>query len=87
MQFFSEEIKDLIVMFYSDFALSQGTRKTHTCYIICLYGTAISWKSSSQLGVALSTTEEEYITLTEALKESFLAQRYTDRLRSKVRRN
>ena len=34
------------------------------------FGTAISWKASLKKVVALSTTEAEYIALTEVVKES-----------------
>lgn len=40
-------------------------------YIFTMFGAAVSWKSSLQSVVALSTTEAEYIALTIAVKESF----------------
>ena len=55
----------------SDFAVSQDTRKSQSGYVFCLYGSAVSWKSNLQSMVALSTTEAEYIAMTEAVKESF----------------
>ena len=55
----------------SDFAVSQDTRKSQSGYVFCLYGSAVSWKSNLQSVVALSTTEAEYIAMTEAVKESF----------------
>ena len=36
-----------------------------------MFGSAISWKSSQQHVVALSTTEAEYLALAAAVKESF----------------
>lgn len=35
-----------------------------------LFGTAISWKSSQQFVVALSTTEAEYMAITEVVNEA-----------------
>jgi len=46
------------------------TRKSLTCYVFTAFGTAISRKASLQKVVALSTTEAEYIVLTEAIKEA-----------------
>ncbi|XP_042041496.1 secreted RxLR effector protein 161-like [Salvia splendens] len=55
----------------SDYAVSIDTRKSQSGYVFCLYGSVVSWKSSLQSVVALSTTEAEYIALAEAVKESF----------------
>jgi len=44
-------------------------RKSTTGYIFTLGGTAISWKSKLQGRVSLSTTEAEYIVISEAAKE------------------
>ena len=54
----------------SDFAGSVDTRRSQSGYIFTMYGAAVSWKSSLQSVVALSTTEAEYIALTSAVKES-----------------
>ncbi|RVW57769.1 Retrovirus-related Pol polyprotein from transposon TNT 1-94 [Vitis vinifera] len=40
-------------------------RRSLTCYIFTLFGCAISWRASLQPTVALSTTEAEYMSLTE----------------------
>ncbi|XP_042056198.1 secreted RxLR effector protein 161-like [Salvia splendens] len=55
----------------SDYAVSVDTRKSQSGYVFCLYGSVVSWKSSLQSVVALSTTEAEYIAMAEAVKESF----------------
>ncbi|XP_042023032.1 protein FAR1-RELATED SEQUENCE 5-like [Salvia splendens] len=52
-----------------DFATNLDNRKSQTGYIYKLYGAAESWKSTLQSVVALSTTEAEYIALTEAVKK------------------
>ena len=53
----------------SDYAANLDNRKSQSGYIFTLFGTAVSWKSNLQPVVALSTTEAEYISLTEAAKE------------------
>ncbi|XP_073125339.1 secreted RxLR effector protein 161-like [Henckelia pumila] len=53
----------------SDFAGNLDTRKSLTGYVFTFYGTTITWKSNLQSVVALSTTEAEFIAVTEAIKE------------------
>lgn len=45
-------------------------RKSYTGYAFMLSGAAISWKSQKQKTVALSSTEAEYMGITEAVKEA-----------------
>ena len=54
----------------SDFTGDLDKRKSTTGFIYTMCGGAVSWKSSLQLVVALSTTEAEYIALAEAVKEA-----------------
>jgi len=54
----------------SDYAGCLDSRKSLTGFVLTAFGTAISWKASLQKVVSLSTTEAEYIALTEAVKES-----------------
>nr|GEY10739.1 retrovirus-related Pol polyprotein from transposon TNT 1-94 [Tanacetum cinerariifolium] len=44
-------------------------RKSLTCFIFTLYGCAVSWKSTLQPAVALSTTKAEYMSMTEGIKD------------------
>jgi len=44
-------------------------RKSTTGYIFTIGGTTISWKSKLQGRVSLSTTEVEYVAISEAAKE------------------
>lgn len=54
----------------SDYASGLDMRRSITSFVFTLGGTAISWKSGLQKVVAFSTTEAEYIVLTEAAKEA-----------------
>ncbi|KAL9431581.1 hypothetical protein AB3S75_026719 [Citrus x aurantiifolia] len=54
----------------SDFAADIDKRRSITGHVFILNGGAVSWKASLQSVVALSTTEAEYIALTEAVKEA-----------------
>lgn len=51
-------------------------RRSPTCYIFTIGGCGISWKTSLQATVTLSTTEAEYMVISEACKEAILAERF-----------
>ena len=51
-------------------------RRSTTGYVFTLGGTAISWASKLQKVVALSTTEAEYVAVTEASKEMVWLQNF-----------
>ena len=53
-----------------DFAADPDRRRSITGLVFTLGGNTISWKSGLQRVVALSTTESEYMSLTEAVKEA-----------------
>ena len=53
----------------SDFASDKGTRISVFGYIIYLCGITIAWSSKGMKRVVLSTTEAEYMTLSEVVKE------------------
>ena len=54
----------------ADYAADLDKRRSLTGYVFTLGGNLVSWKSTLQHVVALSTTEAEYIALTEAIKEA-----------------
>lgn len=54
----------------SDYAGDLDKRRSLTGYIFRFSGAAISWRSTLQSTVALSTTEAEYMAATEAVKEA-----------------
>ena len=45
-------------------------RRSLTGYCFALFGNMVSWKASLQTVVALSTTEAEFMAITEAAKEA-----------------
>ncbi|CAM8895916.1 unnamed protein product [Rhodiola kirilowii] len=55
---------------YSDYAGSVDIRKSQTGLVFTVFGTVVSWKANLQKVVALSTTEAEFIAITEAVKEA-----------------
>jgi len=52
-------------------------------YVFTLFLTLVSWCSTSQATLALSTTEAEYMAMTEAIKEGIWQQGLVDDLRIK----
>ncbi|CAM8885712.1 unnamed protein product [Rhodiola kirilowii] len=54
---------------YSDYAGDVDSRRSMTGYVFTLGGSVVSWKATLQPTVTLSTTESEYMALTEAAKE------------------
>ena len=51
----------------SDFVGDLDRRRSLTGYVFILSGSAISWKATLQSIVAFSTTEAEYMAVTEAI--------------------
>ena len=60
----------LQVFIDADFGGDLDQRKSTLGYVFCLEGSAISWKSSLQGVVAQSTTEVEYMAVSEGFKEA-----------------
>ena len=54
----------------SDFAGDLDKRRSTTGYLFTLAKAPVSWKSTLQSTVAVSTTEAEYMAVTEAVKEA-----------------
>ena len=61
---------------YSDanWAGEVGDRKSASGYVFLLGGAAVSWKSTKQTTVALSTAEAEYVALSTTLQETIWLQ-------------
>jgi len=73
---------NLTLQGFSDADLGEDfdTKKSTTGYIFTLGGTAMSWKSKLQHRVALSTTEAEYIAISEAAKEMIWLKNFLNEL-------
>ncbi|XP_061357835.1 secreted RxLR effector protein 161-like [Gastrolobium bilobum] len=54
----------------SDYAADLDKRRSLTGFVFTMGGNVVSWKCNLQHIVALSTTEAEYVALTEAVKEA-----------------
>ena len=61
---------ELVGFVDSDFAGNRDKRRSLTGYLFSIGGCAVSWKSTLQATVALSTTKVEYMALAEAIKEA-----------------
>ncbi|KAK9134561.1 hypothetical protein Syun_013891 [Stephania yunnanensis] len=64
----------------SDMAGDLDGRKSTSGYVFTFAGGAVSWQSKLQKCVALSTTEAEYIAITEASKEMLWLKRFLQEL-------
>ncbi|KAL5825663.1 hypothetical protein ACOSQ3_021726 [Xanthoceras sorbifolium] len=71
----------------ADLAGNVDIRKSTTGYVYTLGGTAVSWVSQLQKIVALSTTEAEYVAVTEASKEMVWLQSCLEELGKKQEDN
>lgn len=72
--------KSLIGYSDADWGNCSIDRKSYSGYCFILGGAAISWRSQKQRTVATSSTEAEYISLSEAMKEAL----YLNRLLKEV---
>ena len=64
----------------SDYAGDLDKRRSTTRYVFTLSQAPVSWRSILQSTVALSTTEAEYMAMTEAMKEAIWLQGMLDDL-------
>ncbi|KAL3830794.1 hypothetical protein ACJIZ3_019596 [Penstemon smallii] len=71
----------------ADFAGEVDHRRSTTSYVFTVGSTAVSWMSRLQKIVALSTTEAEYVAVTEASKEMIWLQGLLDELGFKDEKN
>ena len=60
---------ELIALSDSDFAADKVKRVSVTGYVIYFMGIPVAWRSRGQKGVTLSTSEAEFVALSEVVKE------------------
>jgi len=72
--------KPLVGFCDADWAGDVDDRRSTTGYTFILAGGAVSWSSKKQQTVALSTTEAEYMSLTQATKEGIWIQRFLEEI-------
>lgn len=68
-------VSDLIMYSDANWAEDRVDRKSNSGYIIFGFGGTISWACRKQISVSLSSTEAEYIALSEATQELIWQQR------------
>ena len=68
----------------SDWAGHKGSRKSTGGFVFILAGGAVSWKTKRQGGIALSSTEAEYVALSEAAKEAIWMRRLLKEIESRI---
>jgi len=77
---FSKDELDILGYVDSDWGNCDLDRRSYTGYSFILCGAAISWCSRKQRTVALSSTEAEYMGLTEAAKEAIFLSTFVQEL-------
>jgi hypothetical protein len=68
----------------SDYAKCKDDRKSVTGYVILFHGNPVAWKSKGQHCVTLSTTEAEYIALSQAVAECLFLKQVIESVGLKV---
>lgn len=64
----------------ADWGNNRSDRRSFTGFVFCLNGGPISWESKKQRTVALSSTEAEFMAMTEAVKERLYLRRLFEEL-------
>ena len=70
----------------SDMAGDVDSRKSTSGYLMTFAGGAVAWQSKLQKCVALSTTEAEFIAITEACKEELWLKKFFARIGFEARK-
>jgi len=64
----------------ADWGNNKEDRRSFTGFVFCFNGEPVSWESKKQRTVALSSTEAEFMAMTEAVKENLYFRRSFEEL-------
>ncbi|KAE8253050.1 hypothetical protein A4X03_0g6001 [Tilletia caries] len=81
LRFRHSELAQLVGYSDSDHGADPTTRRSVTGYVFHLYGNPVTWRSRLQDTVAISSTEAEYVALSEATREAIWAVQLLQELR------
>jgi hypothetical protein len=80
----ADEPWDLVCYCDSNFAGDPDTRRSVSGYIIYVKGVPICWRSKAQRSITLSSSEAEWIALSEATKEIMFVLQLSENMHIKV---
>ena len=75
---------DLVCYSDSDYAGDPDSRRSVSGFILYVKGVPISWRSKAQRSVTLSSSEAEWVALSEAVKEIMFALQLLESMKIKV---
>lgn len=81
---FSNENTELVGFVDADWGNNRIDRKSYSGYAFKFCGSLISWESNKQKTVALSSTEAEYMAISEAAKEAIYLKNLLNELTGNV---
>ena len=76
---------ELILFTDSDYATDPDTRRSVSGFVLYVCGVSVSWRSKSQRSVTLSSSEAEYVSLSEAVKEVMFVIQVLEGMKIKVK--
>ena len=74
----------LVLFCDSDYAGDPDTRRSVSGYILFVKGVPVAWRSKAQKSVTLSSSEAEWISLSEAVKEIIFVLQLLEAMKIKV---
>ncbi len=76
---------DLVCYSDSDYAGDPDSRRSVSGFILYVKGVPISWRSKAQRSVTLSSSEAEWVALSEAIKEIMFVLQLLENMKIKVK--
>jgi hypothetical protein len=73
---YEKNVEDIIGFADADWGANPDDRKSYTGYIFIFANCSVSWEARKQQTVALSSTEAEYMALSDATKEAIYLRRF-----------